>query len=89
MRPAPFSLCAMNGISAIPSAMSSAVTAINRSQSNLAGDAAVVANPSQPISADTLGALIDSRQQVLYTAAAAKLISASDAVTQSIIDITA
>lgn len=83
----------MNGISAIPSAMQSAVSAIDRSQRSLANDAAVVARsstvPAQAISRDTLEALIDSRQQVLYTAAAARLISASDQITRSLIDVTA
>jgi hypothetical protein len=40
-------------------------------------------------SRDTLAALIDSRQQLLYTKAAAKLISAADEITQSVIDIRA
>jgi hypothetical protein len=83
----------MNGITGIPSAMQSAVNAINRSQTNLAADATVVASssatPTQAISRDTLEALIDSRQQVLYTAAAARLISASDEITRSLIDVTA
>lgn len=83
----------MNGISAIPSAMQSAVSAIARSQRSLASDAAVVARssaaPPQALSRDTLEALIDSRQQVLYTAAAARLISASDQITRSLIDVTA
>jgi hypothetical protein len=69
--------------------MQSAVTAINRSQSTLAKDAAVIANPAQPISRDTIEALISSRQQVLYTQAGAKLIAAADQMTQGLIDITA
>ena len=40
-------------------------------------------------SRDTLRALIDSRQQLLYTKAAAKLISAADELSQSLIDIRA
>jgi hypothetical protein len=37
-------------------------------------------------SRDLIQALIDAKQQVLYTAAAAKLISASDDMTRSILD---
>ena len=52
-------------------------------------DAAVVANSSAVEARDTLNALIDSRQQLLYTRAAAKIISTSDAMTQSLLDIRA
>ena len=69
--------------------MQSAVAAINRSQASLAKSAAVVANPVQPISRETIEALISSRQQVLYTQAGAKLIAAADQMTQGLIDITA
>ncbi|HTU64751.1 MAG TPA: hypothetical protein VMF52_02270 [Steroidobacteraceae bacterium] len=82
----------MSAITSIPSALQSAVSAIQRSQANLNKDAAVVANAAadpEPLGRDVLSALIDSRQQQLYTAAAAKLISASDEITQSILDVTA
>ncbi len=67
--------------------MQSAVATINRSQATLVKNAAVVANPVEPISRETLEALISSRQQVLYTQAGAKLIAAADAMTQSLIDV--
>lgn len=82
-------LASMNGISAIPNAMQSAVGVITRSQANLARDATVVAKPVQPISRETIEALISSRQQVLYTQAGAKLIEAADQMTQGLIDVTA
>ena len=78
----------MTSISSIPGAVQTATTAINRSTNALAKDAAVVASQK----ADTrelIDALVDSRQQVLYTAAAAKFLNASDAMSKSILDIKA
>ena len=76
-------------IAAIPSALQSATSAIHRAGKALDKDAHVVANSSAIESRDTLEALIDSRQQLLYTRAAAKLISASDELMKSVIDIRA
>jgi hypothetical protein len=78
----------MTGISAIPSAVSSATATLQRSSNAMARDAAVVAQPGVA-SKELVQALIDSRQQVLYSSAAAKLISASDQMQQSLIDILA
>lgn len=78
----------MSSIAALPSAVHSATAAIHRATNAVARDAAVVANPGVA-SRETIAALIDSRQQVLYTSAAAKLISASDQMTRSLIDILA
>jgi hypothetical protein len=82
----------MNGISplgGIPGALQSATGAINRAGKSLDKDAAVTAASVSVESRDTAGALIDSRQQLLYTQAAAKIISASDELMQSLIDIRA
>jgi len=76
-------------ITALPSALQSATSAIHRAGDNLKKDANVVARSTAVESRDTLNALIDSRQQVLYTQAAAKLISASDEMTKSLLDIRA
>lgn len=76
-------------IAAIPSALQSATGAINRSLKKLDEDANVVARSTAVESRDTLQALVDSRQQLLYTKAAAKIISASDEITQSLLDIRA
>jgi hypothetical protein len=76
-------------IAAIPSALQSATTAIHRSLKTLDKDANVVARSAAVESPDTLGALIDSRQQLLYTRAAARIISASDEITKSLLDIRA
>jgi len=76
-------------IAAIPSALQSATGAIHRAGKVLDKDAAVVAKSSAIESRDTLGALIDSRQQVLYTRAAVKILSASDEMTKTLLDIRA
>jgi hypothetical protein len=82
----------MNGISptsGIPSALQSATGAINRAGKGLDKDAAVTAASTAVESRETVDALVDSRQQVLYTQAAAKIIRASDEMMQSLIDIRA
>jgi hypothetical protein len=76
-------------IAAIPSALQSATGAIHRSGKALAKDAGVVANSSAVESRDTLNALVDSRQQLLYTRAAARIITASDEMTKSLLVIRA
>jgi hypothetical protein len=75
----------MTSIAAIPGVLPIATGAIQRSTKALAQDASVVASPGAA-SRDLVAALVDSKQQVLYTAAAAKLISASDEMTRSILD---
>ena len=75
----------MSSIAAISGVLPTATSAIQRSTKALAQDASVVANPGVA-SRDLVEALVDSKQQVLYTAAAAKLISASDEMTRSILD---
>jgi len=76
-------------IATIPSAVQSATSAISRAGKAVSKDAGVVANAPTVMSKDVIGALIDSRQQMLYTAAAAKLISASDDMMQSLLDVRA
>jgi len=72
-----------------PPALQSATSAITRSLNNLRKDATVVANSDTVMSKDTIAALVDSRQQVLYTSAAAKLISASADMLASLLDVKA
>lgn len=76
-------------IATIPSALQSATGAIHRAVKAADKDAAVIANSSSVDSRDTISALIDSRQQVLYTQAAAKIVSASDEMMLSLLDIRA
>jgi adenylate kinase len=76
-------------IATIPSALQSATSAIHRAVKAADKDAAVIANSSSVDSRDTINALIDSRQLVLYTQAAAKIVSASDEMLQSLLDIRA
>ena len=76
-------------IAAIPSALQSATSGIQRAGKALEKDAHVVANSSAVESRDTIHALVDSRQQLLYTRAAANIISAYDETTKSLLDIRA
>ena len=76
-------------IATIPSAFQSATGAIHRAVKAVEKDAVVVANSSAVESRDTIEALIDARQQLLYTRAAARIISTSDEMMQSLLDIRA
>ena len=76
----------MNPIPATSGAMQIATSAIRESVRNLAQDAHVVANSTDLLSRDTIAALIDARQQVLYTQAGAKVISAANAMIGSLLD---
>jgi glucosamine 6-phosphate synthetase-like amidotransferase/phosphosugar isomerase protein len=79
----------MSDIAAIPPAIQTATSAIRRSQENLGKDAVVVANSTSVESRDTIGALVDAREQVLYTRAAVKIINASDEMMKSLLDVRA
>ena len=76
-------------IAAIPSALQSATSTINRAVKAAEKDAAVIANSSAVESRETIGALVDSRQQLLYTRMAAKILSTSDEMTKSLLDVRA
>jgi hypothetical protein len=78
----------MTDISAIPAATAAqiATSAIRKSQNDLRKDASVVASQSDPSSQDAITAMVDARQQVLYTKAAAKIIGTSDEMIKSLID---
>jgi hypothetical protein len=87
----------MNGIATIPSALQSATNTIRRAQESVDKDAGVVASSAivdarnsdaRKVDArETVNALVDSRQQVLYTQAAAKVIRATDAMTKTLLDV--
>jgi hypothetical protein len=79
----------MTEVAFIPSTLQSATSTIRRAVKSLEKDANVVARSSAVESRDTLGALVDSRQQLLYTRAAVKIITASDAMTKTLLDIRA
>jgi hypothetical protein len=77
-------------INSLPSAMQTAAAAINQGAANVNRDAAAVASATGGGSpSDVLPALIDSRQQLLYTQAAAKMLSTADQMLGTIIDIRA
>jgi adenylate kinase len=87
----------MNGIANIPSAFQSATNTIRRAQENVDKDAGVIASSTivdernadaRKVDArETVNALVDSRQQVLYTQAAARIIRATDAMTKTLLDV--
>ena len=77
----------MSPINSIPSAFQSATNTIHTSLRNLEKDASAVATSTAVDSRDTVAALVDSRQQVLYTQAAARIISATDLMTKSLLDV--
>jgi hypothetical protein len=78
---------AINAIAAIPGTFQSARNTIDRSLRNQDKDAQVVANSTEADSHETVEALVDSKQQVLYTQAAARLVSANDAMTKALLDV--
>jgi hypothetical protein len=72
----------------------SASSLISRAQAGAAADAATVASASTGAgldvgSADFLNAMIDAKQQVLYTQAGAKMISTANDMMGSLLDIRA
>jgi adenylate kinase len=80
----------MSDVTAIPatSAVQIATSAIRRSQGELRKDASVIANPNTAIeSNDAISAMVDARQQLLYTKAAARIISTADEMTKALLDI--
>jgi hypothetical protein len=83
----------MSGITSVagfPSAFQSASTTISRAVAGASQDAAAVASSS--VSQDPtamLTALIDARQQLLYTQAGAKMMTTADEILGSIIDVSA
>ena len=77
----------MNPIAATSDVMQIAAGGIRKAVSNVARDAHAVANSTDVMSRDTLEALIDARQQVLYTRAGARMISAADDMMGTLLDI--
>lgn len=77
----------MNAIPSTSGAMQIAANGIRKSVTNLASNAHLVANSSDVMSGATMKALIDSRQQVLYTQAGARMISAADEAVSSLLSV--
>ncbi len=77
----------MNEITATPGVYQSAVGTIRKSVAALAQDAHIVANADSADFTDVLMALVDARQQVLYTKAGAKVISAANEMIGSLLDV--
>ncbi len=80
----------ISSISGLPGAFQSAATTIDRAVAGASGDAATVASSSMvDSSGEMLSALIDARQQLLYTQAGAKMMSTANEMLGTIIDISA
>lgn len=79
----------MNSISSLGNVFQSASATIQRSVANVSRDAAVVASAPVTNTSDVLPALIDSRQQLLYTQAGAKMIETANQMMGSLLDIRA
>ena len=77
----------MNTVTAIPGAFQGATQALQKAVQANDRDAQVIANSGAVDSRDVVAALVDSRQQLLYTQAAARIISASDVMTRTLLDI--
>jgi hypothetical protein len=78
----------MSTINPVGNAAQIATNAIRKSQENLAADAHVVANASTSVdSHETVKALVDARQQVVYTKAAARVVRAADEMVSNLLDL--
>ncbi len=73
----------------MPSAVPSASVGIHRAVAQVKRDASLVASSSVADPKDMLPAMIDSRQQLLYTQAAARVMSTADEMLGTLIDIRA
>lgn len=80
----------MSDIPAIsPSPLPLATETIKKSLANVTRDANVIANSPSVSSAETIQALVDAREQVLYTKAGAAILSTTDRMVKSLVDIRA
>jgi len=77
----------MNPLTATLGALQSATNTLQKALRAQDQDAQVIANADAADSGKAVAALVDSRQQVLYTQAAARVISASDVMTRTLLDI--
>jgi hypothetical protein len=78
----------MNAIPSTSSVFQIAVGGIRKAVNNVAADAQVVATTTE-VTGDTLGALLDAKQQALYVKAGARMISVSDEMISSLLDVKA
>jgi uridine phosphorylase len=69
-----------------PGPLPIATEAIRKSLASVAKDAQVIASSPSVASADTLQALVDAREQVLYTKAGARIISTTDRMVKSLLN---
>jgi hypothetical protein len=77
----------MNSISPISAGpLRTATQAIKNSLARVDQDAHIVANSQTVDSVNTVHALVDAKQQVLYTKAAARVISTTDEMVKSLLN---
>lgn len=69
--------------------MQIAANGIRKAMGQLTSDAQVVASSIDPASDGTIHALIDARQQLLYTQAGARMISSANQMMSSLLDVRA
>lgn len=79
----------MDSVNSTANVFQSASATIQRAVANLSRDAATVAASSITQTGELLPALIDSRQQLLYTQAGAKMIETANQMMGSLLDIRA
>lgn len=76
-------------IGATPNIMQSARSTIDRAVRAATRDAATVASAPANPTVDLVAALIDARQQVLYTQAGARMIETADQMMGALLDVRA
>jgi hypothetical protein len=77
----------MNPVTVTSGAFQSATNTLHKALRAQDRDAQVIASADSVSSGEAVAALVDSRQQVLYTQAAARIISATDVMTRTLLDI--
>jgi hypothetical protein len=83
-------MSAISSIASFPDAFSAASTTIGRAVAGASRDAAAVASATGTQDPGAmLAALVDARQQLLYTQAGAKMMNTASAMLGSLIDISA
>jgi hypothetical protein len=81
-------MSSISSLGSLPNAFQGATTTINRAVAGAGRDAAAVASPAADPSA-MLAALVDARQQLMYTQAGAKMMNTASEMLGTIIDISA
>jgi hypothetical protein len=81
-------MSSISSLGGMPNAFQGATTTINRAAASAGRDGAAVASPAADPNA-MLTALVDARQQLMYTQAGAKMMNTASEMLGTIIDISA